>query len=369
MASNLKVDIVRPTATNGSLALKGDSGGAATTNGVAIDSSGNTSITGTTTVSSLVATTADINGGTIDGTTIGGTTPAAGSFTQVNAGDGAEATPSITNTGDTNTGIYFPAADTIGVSTVGSERMRIDSAGNVGIGTTSITQAYSGYNQVNINGSNGATLQFQKSGTTYGNIINDSNAMYLQNSAAIAFGVGGTGTGTERMRIDGSGDVTMQGDLSVAGQIDAANLVGMIAPFAMSSAPSGWLVCDGSAISRTTYANLFTAISTTWGVGDGSTTFNLPDLRGEFLRGFDGGKGVDSARTFASFQEGSHHLINTGNQIFGIDSGGQRGDVPVTSSVSVRYNSSLNSASLSSSDSRFGMARPRNMAVQYCIKF
>jgi Microcystin-dependent protein len=49
--------------------------------------------------------------------------------------------------------------------------------------------------------------------------------------------------------------------------------------FAGSSIPSGWLLCDGSQVSRTTYANLFTAIGTTWGVGDNSTTFNLPDMR------------------------------------------------------------------------------------------
>ena len=77
---------------------------------------------------------------------------------------------------------------------------------------------------------------------------------------------------------------------------------GMIAPFAMSTAPTGWLECDGSAVSRTTYADLFTALSTTHGVGDGSTTFNIPDLRGEFIRGWDNGKGTDSGRTFASSQ-------------------------------------------------------------------
>lgn len=58
------------------------------------------------------------------------------------------------------------------------------------------------------------------------------------------------------------------------------NPPGIIAPFAGSSAPTDWLLCDGSAVSRTTYANLYTAISTTFGSGDGSTTFNVPDLRG-----------------------------------------------------------------------------------------
>ena len=64
----------------------------------------------------------------------------------------------------------------------------------------------------------------------------------------------------------------------------SSNFTGMIAPFAMSTAPSGWLTCDGSAVSRSTHSNLFSAIGTTWGTGDGSTTFNVPDLRGAFLR-------------------------------------------------------------------------------------
>jgi microcystin-dependent protein len=55
--------------------------------------------------------------------------------------------------------------------------------------------------------------------------------------------------------------------------------------FAGTVAPTGFLACEGQAVSRTTYATLFTAIGTTWGSGDGSTTFNLPDLRGMFVRG------------------------------------------------------------------------------------
>ena len=50
--------------------------------------------------------------------------------------------------------------------------------------------------------------------------------------------------------------------------------------FAGDTPPTGWLICDGSAVSRTTYATLFAAIGTKWGTGDGSTTFNLPDFRG-----------------------------------------------------------------------------------------
>lgn len=58
-------------------------------------------------------------------------------------------------------------------------------------------------------------------------------------------------------------------------------------PYGGVSAPLGWLLCDGSAVSRTTYADLFAVVSTSFGVGDGSTTFNLPDLRGRVLAGLD----------------------------------------------------------------------------------
>jgi len=59
----------------------------------------------------------------------------------------------------------------------------------------------------------------------------------------------------------------------------AISPAGFIQPFGGATAPDGWLPCDGAAVSRTTYAELFTAIGTIWGVGDGSTTFNVPDLR------------------------------------------------------------------------------------------
>jgi len=70
----------------------------------------------------------------------------------------------------------------------------------------------------------------------------------------------------------------------------------------VNTPPTGWLERDGSAISRTTYAALFVIIGTTFGVGDGSTTFNLPDDRGYFLRGWDHGAGRDSGRAFGSTQ-------------------------------------------------------------------
>lgn len=71
---------------------------------------------------------------------------------------------------------------------------------------------------------------------------------------------------------------------------------GAVQMFAGSSAPSGWLLCYGQAVSRTTYADLFTAIGTAYGVGDGSTTFNLPDLRGRVPGGLDNMGGSSANR-------------------------------------------------------------------------
>lgn len=71
---------------------------------------------------------------------------------------------------------------------------------------------------------------------------------------------------------------------------DAITEVGFIKPYAGTSVPTGYLLCNGAAISRAEYPELFAAIGTTWGAGDGASTFNVPDLRGYFLRGVGGGQ-------------------------------------------------------------------------------
>ncbi|WP_239326180.1 phage tail protein [Snodgrassella gandavensis] len=81
-----------------------------------------------------------------------------------------------------------------------------------------------------------------------------------------------------------------------------ATPAGAVMYFAMDAAPVGWLKANGAAVSRTLYANLFAAIGIRFGAGDGKTTFNLPDLRGEFLRGWDDGRGLDAKRIFSSPQ-------------------------------------------------------------------
>jgi len=106
--------------------------------------------------------------------------------------------------------------------------------------------------------------------------------------------------------------------LGTAAVESAASLspAGGIQAYAGSSSPTGWLICDGSAVSRTTYSDLFAAISTTYGVGDGSTTFNLPDISGRVIAGKEstatlltsGGSGVDGATLGATGGAEEHTL-------------------------------------------------------------
>lgn len=117
------------------------------------------------------------------------------------------------------------------------------------------------------------------------------------------------GTQEELMNvIEGAGLAPNGGDLTQL--LQALRILtggpGRVEAFARSTAPAGWLKCGGQAVSRTTYAALFAAIGTTYGVGDGSTTFNLPDLRGEFVRGLDDGRGVDTGRGLGTGQAGQN---------------------------------------------------------------
>jgi phage-related tail fiber protein len=93
-------------------------------------------------------------------------------------------------------------------------------------------------------------------------------------------------------------------------EADRLSPAGLVAYYARSTAPAGWLKANGAAVSRTAYAALFAAIGTTFGPGDNFNTFNLPDLRGEFPRGWDDGRGIDAYRTFGTTQA-SQNLSHT----------------------------------------------------------
>ncbi len=153
---------------------------------------------------------------------------------------------------------------------------------------------------------------------------------------------------------------------------EGVDQVGAVQSFASESAPPGWIACDGRAVNRAQYARLFQRIGDRFGSGDGSTTFNVPDMRGEFVRGWDGGRGVDAGRVFGSAQadqfQGHRHAQATTmtavNQDFShaMPAGSAWGHIndairePITDG--------------SNGPPRYGSeTRPRNIALLYCIKF
>jgi len=86
---------------------------------------------------------------------------------------------------------------------------------------------------------------------------------------------------------------------------DAGFLTGYIAMFGAEVPPAGWALCDGAELDRAANTGLFAVLGEMYGIGDGVTTFNLPDLRGEFIRGLDEGRGVDVGRVDGSNQSAS----------------------------------------------------------------
>lgn len=151
-----------------------------------------------------------------------------------------------------------------------------------------------------------------------------------------------------------------------------AGMTGTVLPFAGSSAPTGWLLCDGSAVSRSSYPNLFAKIGTTYGAGDGTTTFNLPDTRGEFIRGLDAGRGIDAGRVLGSAQLASTVRTN------GLDSMSDTTWVrptavvinadATTTSNGERLMIDKTETTLEMSDLYENAVRPRNVALNHIIK-
>ena len=205
--------------------------------------------------------------------------------------------------------------------------------GSVGTAATSIflvipnkTKSYAVLNKVSANatsnvvmmrvaGNTGVTLN--RSSTVFQHVICDGTSVYNVDQSDASFNtlevsgsvsVGGTAIFSSTVTVVGAG--TFKNNVSVSGNVVAAefygggaNLTGIVAlptgavlPFAGASAPSGHLLCFGQAISRSTYSGLFTAIGTVYGVGDGSTTFNIPDLRGRAVAGQDDMGGTSANR-------------------------------------------------------------------------
>jgi microcystin-dependent protein len=204
-------------------------------------------------------------GGTMTGQILGDDSSVAGS-------------PAYAFDNDSDTGMFRSGANTIGFSTSGTERVSISDAG--------------------LDVVNGLPIRLQDSSGSPFVSLKSPSAL----SGNIALTLPSSITNGGFLQTDGSGNLSFQ--------IVAGVPSGSVFCMAVATVPSGYLECNGAAVSRTTYAALFAIIGTTYGTGNGSSTFNLPDLRGEFVRGFDHGRGVDSGRSINNPQGASNASHN-----------------------------------------------------------
>ena len=329
----------------------------------------------------------------------------------IRVSDGLITAPSISVIGDTDTGFYFPAANSATLVCGGAAVLSATSSGvTFPLGVTFAgNQTVTGNLTVNGNttlGNAGAdTLTVVATGTFTGNQTFNGTATFTstvtvpdasfanaklatvatntikgrvtagtgavedltgaQATTILSAVVGDSGSGGTKGLVPApaAGDTAAARFLSAAGTFAAAVPVGSITMYAANTAPTGWLECSGAAVSRTTYAGLFAAIGTVFGAGDGSTTFNLPDMRGEFARGWDNGRGVDPARAFGSAQadelEAHVHSVTppasndtAGSGLTATGTGGAETITP------------YNTASTGGTETR-----PRNIALMFIIKF
>jgi len=192
----------------------------------------------------------------------------------------------------------------------------------------------------------------------------------------------GIGTASPQAALDmGSGGIRLGGETRTSWPSLASTGVvpsGAVITYVLSTCPEGYLPLNGSAVSRMTYAALFSMMGTTYGTGDGSSTFNVPDTRGYFIRGYDSGAGVDASRVFGSRQEDTlqghnHPLVLDLGEI----SNGSRGSGS-SAQLALGDGNAYGTMARSSThyeDGAHGVprvsteTRPKNIAFQYCVKY
>ena len=299
--------------------------------------------------------------GSVDEANLGLLPKAGGTMTgQLLGDDGSAAgSPAYAFDGDTDTGMFRSGANTIGFSTAGTARVSISDAG--------------------LDITNGLPLRLQDS--------SGAPFVALKAPASVSSNVTFTlpaadGSAGEFLKTDGSGNLSF----SIVQGVPS----GAVFCMAVATVPSSYLECNGAAVSRTTYAALFAVIGTSYGAGNGSSTFNLPDLRGEFIRGFDNGKGTDSGRSIASSQSsnnlshghsvsatvndsGHNHATSLANKRVFLVGGSQSvpfggsGGYPGQDFSMSNANTGV-TVSITQSDAGGSEARPRNIAMMYIIK-
>ena len=304
-----------------------------------------------------------VAGGTMTGQLLGNDSSGSGS-------------PAYAFNNDTDTGMFRSGANIIGFSTSGTTRVSISDAG------LDMTNAL----PIRFQDSSGAPFVALKAPTSV-----SSDVTFTLPAA--------DGSNGQMLQTNGSGALsftTVQGVPS-----------GSVFCMAVATVPSGYLECNGAEISRTTYAALFAVIGTAYGTGNTTTTFNIPDLRGEFIRGLDLGRGVDSGRNIAIVQLSQnkshnhpastsisdpghfHHSFRSGNagerqynsnlsstnfpssgtgagnknEAYNIVAQSSSPNVGQTSNVATGVNASTTTTNDGGSE-----ARPRNLAMMYIIK-
>ena len=140
---------------------------------------------------------------------------------------------------------------------------------------------------------------------------------------------------------------------------------GTVVAFGAASTPSGFIHCNGAAIDRALYSDLFAAIGTTFGTGNGSTTFNVPDLRGSFIRGHDDGRGFDSGRAFGNYQADEFASHDHSIQVWYIYGWGQS-ETPAASHFGWGGGQTRDEAIQNRGGAE---TRPKNYSLRYCIKY
>ena len=199
-----------------------------------------------------------------------------------------------------------------------------------------------------------------------------------------------SGTGGFSAGIVTTTSLTVNGNATITGIVSTSSVTdlsggylstppGTIITIAASTAPAGFLKANGASLSTTTYASLFSTIGYTFG-GSGAS-FTLPDLRGEFIRGWDDARTADNGRTFGSFQDWAiQNFTGSVNSSGGFSAGSLSGGTGVFSTSnavnaflngtqgSFTFNTTLN-INASSQIKTSTETRPRNIALLHCIKY
>lgn len=151
---------------------------------------------------------------------------------------------------------------------------------------------------------------------------------------------------------------------AIAAAVSGGSPPGTVVMYGGATAPSGWLLCNGQPVSRTTFAALFAAIGVNFGGGDGTTTFNVPDMRGEFPRGHDAGRGIDAGRALGSAQAAelashTHTITPTGLASASGNVGGGGGLIGVDTSAA---------SGIAIGSTGGAETRPRNVTFTFIIR-